>query len=100
MQVVVPPVLAYNPAMQSVHLTLVDAFENFPMAHTVQVLAPEMGPVLVIDPAEQLVHSFTVDAVEYLPAAHAVQMLAPTAAPVFVMDPAEQTSQTLCPSVG
>jgi hypothetical protein len=45
-----------RPAAHSEHDATFDAAENFPAAHTVQVVPPVFTPVSVIDPAVHAVH--------------------------------------------
>ena len=71
----------------------VEASENVPTAHSVQVLAPGSLPVLAIEPVAHTMHAATFDTAENSPTAHTVQVVAPTAEPVSVIEPAWQSVQ-------
>jgi hypothetical protein len=80
-----------NPEAHTEQVLDVEASENVPTVHSVQVLAPGSLPVLVIEPAAHTTHAF--DTAEYSPAAHAVHAVAPAAEPVSVIEPAWQSVQ-------
>jgi hypothetical protein len=87
-----------NPAAHSEQELSVEATENFPAAHPVQVLAPDSSPLLVTDPDPHAMHKTMLESVEYSPAAQAVQVVLPIKAPVSVIEPAWHGKQNVWPA--
>ena len=77
-----------NPTAHSEQALTAEAAVNFPMAHSVQELAPGSPPVLVTEPATHAMQDAALGSLEYSPAAHTVQLVAPVAEPVLVIEPA------------
>jgi hypothetical protein len=87
-----------KPPAHSEQADTAEATENFPTAHSVQVLAAGSAPLLVTEPAGHTTQEASLESVEYLPAAHAVQVIPPTDMPLSAIEPAWHGKQNVWPS--